>query len=116
MKGRGSEERRGARGEGRVSVRGDAGEGRHWGNGILVRQVCIPESTMMLGGKVKVNLPAGRGGVVSVAGNSQPGDRRRMSKAGYLQGDLDLEFILDEQEELTSEQIEVLERLRDVGL
>jgi hypothetical protein len=39
-----------------------------------------------------------------------------MSKAGYLQGDLDLEFILDEQEELTSEQIEVLERLRDVGL
>ena len=39
-----------------------------------------------------------------------------MAKAGYLQGDLDLEFILDEVEELTSEQIEVLERLKDVGL
>ena len=39
-----------------------------------------------------------------------------MTKAGYLQGDLDLEFILDEHEELTAEQIKILEQLKDVGL
>jgi DnaJ-class molecular chaperone len=116
LKGQGNEHPQGTPGDLHVTFRIDAGEGRHWENGILIQQVSIPYSTMMLGGKVKVNLPSGKSGFLSVAGNSQPGDRRRMSKAGYLQGDLDLEFILDEQEELTSEQIEVLERLRDVGL
>ncbi|MBT5593335.1 MAG: J domain-containing protein [Euryarchaeota archaeon] len=116
LKGQGNEHPQGTPGDLHVTFRIDAGEGRHWENGILIQQVSIPFSTMMLGGKVKVNLPSGKSGFLSVAGNSQPGDRRRMSKAGYLQGDLDLEFILDEQEELTSEQIEVLERLRDVGL
>ena len=116
LKGQGNEHPQGTPGDLHVTFRIDAGEGRHWENGILIQQVSIPYSTMILGGKVKVNLPSGKSGFLSVAGNSQPGDRRRMSKAGYLQGDLDLEFILDEQEELTSEQIEVLERLRDVGL
>ena len=116
LKGQGNEHPQGTPGDLHVTFRIDAGEGRHWENGILIQQVSIPYSTMMLGGKVKVNLPSGKSGFLSVAGNSQPGDRRRMSKAGYLQGDLDLEFILDEQEELTAEQIEVLERLRDVGL
>lgn len=116
LKGQGNEHPQGTPGDLHVTFRIDAGEERHWENGILIQQVSIPYSTMMLGGKVKVNLPSGKSGFLSVAGNSQPGDRRRMSKAGYLQGDLDLEFILDEQEELTTEQIEVLERLRDVGL
>ncbi len=116
LKGQGNEHPQGTPGDLHVTFRIDAGEGRHWENGILIQQVSIPYSTMMLGGKVKVNLPSGKSGFLSVAGNSQPGDRRRMSKAGYLQGDLDLEFILDEQEELTTEQIEVLQRLRDVGL
>ena len=116
LKGQGNEHPQGTAGDLHITFRIDAGEGRHWENGILIQQVSIPYSTMMLGGKVKVNLPSGKSGLLSVAGNSQPGDRRRMSKAGYLQGDLDLEFILDELEELTSEQIEVLERLKDVGL
>lgn len=116
LKGQGNEHPQGTAGDLHVTFRIDAGEGRHWENGILIQQVSIPYSTMMLGGKVKVNLPSGKSGFLSVAGNSQPGDRRRMAKAGYLQGDLDLEFILDELEELTSEQIEVLERLKDVGL
>ncbi len=67
-------------------------------------------------GKSRSTCHLEKGGLLTVAENSQPGDRRRMAKAGYLQGDLDLEFILDEQEELTPEQIEVLERLKDVGL
>jgi curved DNA-binding protein len=116
LKGQGNEHPQGTAGDLHVTFRIDAGEGRHWENGILIQQVSIPYSTMMLGGKVKVNLPSGKSGFLSVVGNSQPGDRRRMAKAGYLQGDLDLEFILDELEELTSEQIEVLERLKDVGL
>ena len=116
LKGQGNEHPQGTAGDLHITFRIDAGEGRHWENGILIQQVSIPYSTMMLGGKVKVNLPSGKSGLLSVAGNSQPGDRRRMTKAGYLQGDLDLEFILDELEELTSEQIEVLERLKDVGL
>ena len=116
LKGQGNEHPQGTAGDLHVTFRIDAGEGRHWENGILIQQVSIPYSTMILGGKVKVNLPSGKSGLLSVAGNSQPGDRRRMAKAGYLQGDLDLEFILDEVEELTSEQIEVLERLKDVGL
>ncbi len=116
LKGQGNEHPQGTAGDLHITFRIDAGEGRHWENGILIQQVSIPYSTMMLGGKVKVNLPSGKSGLLSVAGNSQPGDRRRMAKAGYLQGDLDLEFILDELEELTSEQIEILERLKDVGL
>lgn len=116
LKGQGNEHPQGTAGDLHVTFRIDAGEGRHWENGILIQQVSIPYSTMMLGGKVKVNLPSGKSGLLSVAGNSQPGDRRRMAKAGYLQGDLDLEFILDEHEELTPEQIEILEKLKDVGL
>ena len=116
LKGQGNEHPQGTAGDLHVTFRIDAGEGRHWENGVLIQQVSIPYSTMMLGGKVKVNLPSGKSGLLSVAENSQPGDRRRMAKAGYLQGDLDLEFILDELEELTPEQIEVLERLKDVGL
>ena len=116
LKGQGNEHPQGTAGDLHVTFRIDAGEGRHWENGILIQQVSIPYSTMMLGGKVKVNLPSGKSGLRSVTGNSQPGDRRRMAKAGYLQGDLDLEFILDEHEELTPEQIEILEKLKDVGL
>ena len=116
LKGQGNEHPQGTAGDLHVTFRIDAGEGRRWENGILIQQVSIPYSTMMLGGKVKVNLPSGKSRLLSVAGNSQPGDRRRMTKAGYLQGDLDLEFILDEHEELTAEQIKILGQLKDVGL
>jgi hypothetical protein len=71
---------------------------------------------MMLGGKVKIELPSGKSGLLKVAENSQPGDRRRMSGAGYNGGDLDLEFILIELDELTPEQKAAIEGLRDLGL
>jgi len=53
---------------------------------------------------------------LKVAENSQPGDRRRMNGAGYNGGDLDLEFVLNELEELTNEQKAAIEALRELGL
>jgi DnaJ-class molecular chaperone len=71
---------------------------------------------MMLGGKVKVTLPSGKEGLLKIAPNSQIGDRRRMSKAGYLGGDLDLEFTLKEFDELDKKQKDALEQLKKSGL
>jgi len=39
-----------------------------------------------------------------------------MSKAGLSGGDLDLEFVLIENEKLSKEQIKALEALRESGL
>ena len=39
-----------------------------------------------------------------------------MVKSGYLGGDLDLEFILKEVEELSKEQQEALTNLKNLGL
>jgi hypothetical protein len=39
-----------------------------------------------------------------------------MNGAGYNGGDLDLEFVLNELEELTDEQKAAVEALRDLGL
>ena len=71
---------------------------------------------MMLGGKVKIELPNGKSGLLKVAENSQPGDRRRMSGAGYNGGDIDLEFILVELGELSPEQKAAIEALQNLGL
>ena len=65
----------------------------------------------MLGGKVKVKLPSGKEGLLTVSPNTQVGDRRRMNGAGIQGGDLDLEFVLMETEELTDEQRDALEKL-----
>jgi len=73
-------------------------------------------STLLLGGKVKVKLPSGKEGLLTVAPNTQVGDRRRMSGAGIQGGDLDLEFTLLETEELTDDQISALRKLRESGL
>ena len=116
LKQQGNEHPQGSSGDLHVTIRIDAGEGRRWENGILIQQIAIPFSTMMLGGKVKIELPNGKSGLLKVAENSQPGDRRRMNGAGYNGGDLDLEFVLNELEELTNEQKAAIEALRELGL
>jgi len=116
LKQQGNEHPQGTPGDLHVTIRIDAGEGRRWENGILIQEIAIPFSTMMLGGKVKIELPNGKSGLLKVAENSQPGDRRRMNGAGYNGGDLDLEFVLSELEELTNEQKAAIEALRELGL
>ena len=116
LKQQGNEHPQGTPGDLHVTIRIDAGEGRRWENGILIQEISIPFSTMILGGKVKIELPNGKSGLLKVAEHSQPGDRRRMAGAGYNGGDLDLEFVLEEFEELTPEQKAAVESLRDVGL
>lgn len=116
LKQQGNEHPQGTSGDLHVTIRIDAGEGRRWENGILIQEIAIPFSTMMLGGKVKIELPNGKSGLLRVAENSQPGDRRRMNGAGYNGGDLDLEFVLNELEELTNEQKAAIEALRELGL
>jgi DnaJ-class molecular chaperone len=116
LKQQGNEHPQGTPGDLHVTIRIDAGEGRRWENGILVQEIAIPFSTMMLGGKVRIELPNGKSGLLKVAENSQSGDRRRMNGAGYNGGDLDLEFVLNELEELTDEQKSAIEALRELGL
>ena len=116
LKQQGNEHPQGTPGDLHVTIRIDAGEGRRWENGILVQEIAIPFSTMMLGGKVKIELPNGKSGLLKVTENSQSGDRRRMNGAGYNGGDLDLEFVLNELEELTNEQKSAIEALRELGL
>ena len=82
----------------------------------MVQEVKTPYSTLAIGGKVKVTLPSGKEGLLKVPPNTQVGDRRRMSKAGLGGGDLDLEFVLNDNEKLSKEQIKALEALRESGL
>ena len=116
LKGQGHDHPEGDSGDVLLTVRIDAGENRSWDGDVLVQQVQIPYSSMMLGGKVKVTLPSGKEGLLKIAPNSQIGDRRRMSKAGYLGGDLDLEFSLIELDELDQKQKDALEQLKQSGL
>ena len=116
LKQQGNEHPQGIPGDLHLTIRIDAGEGRRWENGLLIQEIAIPYSTLLLGGKVKIELLNGKSGLLKVAENSQPGDRRRMSGAGYNGGDLDLEFVLPEHDELTLEQRSAIEALRDHGL
>ena len=116
LKGQGHDHPEGDSGDVLLTVRIDAGENRSWDGDVLVQQVQIPYSSMMLGGKVKVTLPSGKEGLLKIAPNSQIGNRRRMSKAGYLGGDLDLEFTLLEFDELDQKQKDALEQLKNSGL
>jgi len=116
LKGQGHDHPEGDSGDVLLTVRIDAGENRSWDGDVLVQQVQIPYSSMMLGGKVKVTLPSGKEGLLKIAPNSQIGTRRRMSKAGYLGGDLDLEFTLLEFDELDQKQKDALEQLKNSGL
>ena len=116
MKGQGHDHPEGDPGDVLLTVRIDAGEGRYWDGDTLVQEVHTEFSTLMLGGKVKITLPSGKEGMLSVSPNTRVGDRRRMSGAGIQGGDLDLEFVMLEVEDLTNEQKTALEELRKTGL
>ena len=116
LKGQGHDHPQGDTGDVLVTIRIDAGEGTYWEDGILVQEVFTPYSTLLLGGKIKVILPSGKSGNLSVAANTQIGDRRRMAGAGFDGGDLDLEFVLQETEQLTKQQLKALKALQESGL
>lgn len=116
LKGQGHDHPQGDTGDVLVSIRIDAGEGTYWEDGVLVQEVSTPYSTLTLGGKIKVKLPSGKSGNLSVAANTQIGDRRRMVGAGFDGGDLDLEFVLQETDQLTKQQLKALKVLQESGL
>ena len=116
VKGQGHDHPEGERGDVVVTVRIDAGEEYRWEDEVLVQDVPVPYSVLMLGGKVKVRLPSGKEGRLTVEPFTQVGDRRRMSKAGYNGSDLELEFTLVEHEALTNEQKDALDGLNKPGL
>ena len=92
-----------------VKIRVDPGEGCRWDGGRIVKEVMVPYSTMMLGGKVTVTLPTGVKGKISVPPLSQVGDRQRVK-------DIDIEFVLSEVDTLNDDQKEVLQSLKENGL
>ena len=116
MKGQGHDHPEGDAGDVLLTIRIDAGEGYYWDGDSLIQEVQTSYSTLMLGGKVKVKLPSGKEGLLTVPANTRVGDRRRMTGAGIQGGDLDLEFVLMETEELTDEQRDALEKLAKTGL
>jgi len=116
MKGQGHDHPDGDAGDVLLTVRIDAGEGKYWDGDTLVQEVYTEFSTLMLGGKVKITLPSGKEGMLTVSPNTRVGDRRRMSGAGIDGGDLDLEFVMAEVDDLTKEQKAALEQLRKTGL
>ena len=116
MKRQGHDHPEGDAGDVLLTVRIDAGEGFYWDGDSLIQEVQTAYSTLILGGKVKVKLPSGKEGLLTVSPNTQVGDRRRMNGAGIQGGDLDLEFVLMETEELTDEQRDALEKLSKTGL
>ena len=116
MKGQGHDHPEGDAGDVMLTIRIQFGEGRFWDGDLLVQEVPTPFSTLMLGGKVKVALPSNKKIMLSVAPETLVGDRQRIAGAGYDGGDLELEFVLPDYDELTPEQKQALETLKDAGL
>ena len=116
LKGQGHDHPEGEPGDVMLTIRIQFGEGRFWDGNILVQEVPTPFSTLMLGGKVKVVLPSGKKIMLSVSSETMVGDRLRVPAAGYDGGDLELEFVLPDYEQLSKEQVKALENLKDTGL
>ena len=116
MKGQGHDHPEGDAGDVMLTIRIQFGEGRFWDGDLLVQEVPTPFSTLMLGGKVKVALPSNKKIMLSVAPETLVGDRQRIAGAGYDGGDLELEFVLPDYDELTPQQKQALETLKDTGL
>ena len=116
LKGQGHDHPEGEPGDVMLTIRIQFGEGRFWDGNILVQEVPTPFSTLMLGGKVKVALPSGKKIMLSVSSETMVGDRLRVPAAGYDGGDLELEFVLPDYEQLSKEQIKAVENLKDTGL
>ncbi|MDC3290147.1 DnaJ domain-containing protein [bacterium] len=100
---------RGVNGDLIVNIRIDPGEGCRWDGGRIVKEVEVPYSTLMLGGKVTVTLPTGVKGKISVPPLSQVGDRQRVKN-------IEIEFVLAEIETLDESQKEIIESLKEKGL
>tara|TARA_B100000700_G_scaffold296336_1_gene360088 strand:+ start:4483 stop:5349 length:867 start_codon:yes stop_codon:yes gene_type:complete len=92
-----------------VRIRVDPGEGCYWDGDKIVKEVEVPYSTLVLGGKVAVTLPSGVKGKITIPPLSQVGDRQRIK-------DVDLEFTLSNVDELSDSQKIALDKLKDVGL
>ncbi|RJV00019.1 MAG: J domain-containing protein [Candidatus Poseidoniales archaeon] len=100
---------RGVNGDLIVKIRIDPGEGCYWDDDRVVKEIEVPYSTLVLGGKVTVKLPSGVKGKITIPPLSQVGDRQRVK-------DIDLEFVLAEVEELSQSQEDAIQALRDAGL
>ncbi|MBT6527463.1 MAG: J domain-containing protein [Euryarchaeota archaeon] len=116
LKGQGHDHPEGVAGDVMLTIRIQFGEGRFWDGNILVQEVPTPFSTLMLGGKVKVQLPSNKKIMLTVSPETMVGDRLRIAGAGYDGGDLELEFVLPGYDELSEEQVKALENLKNSGL
>jgi len=87
----------------------DPGEGCYWDGDRVVKEIEVPYSTLILGGKVTITLPSGVKGKITIPPFSQVGDRQRVK-------DIDLEFTLPDIEKLSEVQTNALEDLRNAGL
>jgi len=116
LKGQGHDHPEGVAGDVMLTIRIQFGEGRFWDGNILVQEVPTPFSTLMLGGKVKVQLPSNKKIMLTVSPETMVGDRLRIAGAGYDGGDLELEFVLPDYDELSEEQVKALENLKNSGL
>tara|TARA_Y100001970_G_scaffold243388_1_gene308600 strand:- start:12230 stop:13192 length:963 start_codon:yes stop_codon:yes gene_type:complete len=116
LRGMGHEHPNGEAGDLIITIRLDAEEGRRWEEGRLIQEVSIPYSTLMLGGKVRITTPAGNRIQIEVLSGTRIGDRRRIPGQGHDGGSLDIEFVLEEPDEVNNQQKDALDRLRDLGL
>jgi len=116
MRGLGHDHPKGESGDLILTIRVDAKEGRRWEDGRLIQSVKIPYSTLMLGGKCNIRTPSGDSIRIDVKAGTQIGDRRRIPKMSFGGADLDIEFVLEDNTDLTESQKDVLERLREEGL
>ena len=116
LKNMGHEHPHGEPGDLLITLRLDAEEGRRWEEGRLIQEVPVPITTLLLGGKVRIMTPAGKKIEIGVPEGTRIGDRRRIQGHGHSGDPLDIEFVLDEPDELTDAQAEALGSLRETGL
>ncbi|MCH1422650.1 MAG: DnaJ domain-containing protein [Candidatus Poseidoniaceae archaeon] len=116
LKGQGHDHPEGVAGDVMLTIRIQFGEGRFWDGSMLVQEVPTPFSTLMLGGKVKIQLPSNKKIMLTVSPETMVGDRLRIAGAGYDGGDLELEFVLPDYDQLSKAQIKALENLKKSGL
>jgi len=116
LKGMGHEHPDGDTGDLTITLRLDAKDGRRWEDGTLIQEVRIPFSMLILGGKIRISAPSGKLVQVEIPKGTKIGDRRRIQGQGYNGGSLDIEFSLEEPEELTKKQQLAIKKLRESGL
>ena len=109
LKGQGHGHPDGVPGDLIIRIKIDPGQGCRWEQGRIVQSVEIQYSTLVLGGKVNVQLPNGMKARVTIPENSLIGDRFRIKE-------YDIELGLLPNQTLTDEQKTLLEKLRTAGL